>query len=123
MNAQLIMARSLAPEDILPGTYVMVLLEQRELLHPVNPVEGDVSPVVSRVLMRPCETAMPRMVLEVNLPFVVVKTHERKTEVLDVRGVRLVKVSKRFARAAVEPHLDAPGEDPSKEPCRRCNAD
>jgi len=123
MNAQLIMARSLAPEDILPGTYVMVLHEQRELLHPVNPVEGDVSPVVSRVLMRPCETGMPRMVLEVNLPFVVVKNHERKTEVLDVRGVRLVKVSKRFARAAVEPHLDVPGEKPSKQPCQRCNAD
>ena len=123
MNAQLIMARSLAPEDILPGTYVMVLHEQRELLHPVNPVEGDVSPVVSRVLMRPCETGMPRMVLEVNLPFVVVKNHERKTEVLDVRGVRLVKVSKRFARAAVEPHLDAPGEKPTKQPCQRCNAD
>lgn len=123
MNAQLIMARSLAPEDILPGTYVMVLHEQRELLHPVNPVEGDVSPVVSRVLMRPCETGMPRMVLEVNLPFVVVKNHERKTEVLDVRGVRLVKVSKRFARAAVEPHLDAPGEKSTKQPCQRCNAD
>lgn len=123
MNAQLIMARSLAPEDILPGTYVMVLLEQRELLHPVNPAEGDMSPVVSRVLMRPYETAMPRMVLEVNLPFVVVKNHERKTEVLDVRGVRLVKVSKRFARAAVAPHLDAPDEKPSEQPCTLCNGD
>lgn len=123
MNAQLIMARSLAPEDILPGTYVMVLYEQRELLHPVNPAEGDMSPEVSRVLMRPYETAMPRMVLEVNLPFVVVKNHERKTEMLDVRGVRLVKVSKRFARAAVTPHLDAPNEVPSEEPCTRCKAD
>lgn len=123
MDAQLIMARSLAPEDILPGTYVMVLLEQRDLLHPANPVEGDLSPVVSRVLMRPYETALPRMVLEVNLPFVVVKNHERKTEMLDMRGVRLVKVSKRFARAAVEPHLAAPGEKPSEQPCQRCNAD
>lgn len=123
MDAQLIMARSLAPEDILPGTYVMVLLEQRDLLHPANPVEGDLSPVVSRVLMRPYETVLPRLVLEVNLPFVVVKNHERKTEVLDMRGVRLVKVSKRFARAAVEPHLAAPGEKPSEQTCQRCNAD
>jgi hypothetical protein len=119
---EIIMARSLAPEDILPGTYIMVLHEQRELLHPANPAEGDVSPVVSRVLMRPCETGLPRLVLEVNLPFVVVKNHERKTEVLDIRGVRLVRVSKRFARAAVEPHLDSDEGNPSVRRCEHCNA-
>lgn len=123
MNAQLIMARSLAPEDILPGTYIMVLFEQRELLHPVNPVEGDVSPVVSRVSMRPYETALPRLVIEVNLPFVVVKNHERKTEVLDIRSMRLARVSKQFARAAVEPHLDAPSSDPVESRCTACKAD
>lgn len=122
MKDELIMARSLAPEDILPGTYIMVLHEQRELLHPANPAEGDVSPMVSRVLMRPCETALPRLVLEVNLPFVVVKNFERKTEVLDIRGVRLVRVSKRFARAAVEPHLAQDEATPSERRCERCNA-
>ena len=120
MNAQLIMARSLAPEDILPGTYVMVLFEQRELLHPVNPNEGDVSPMVARVSMRPHETTLPRLVLEVNLPFVVVKNFERKTEVLDVRGVQLARVSKRFAKAAVEPYIGPDAEKPTSRVCDIC---
>ncbi len=117
MSNEIIMARSLAPEDVRPGTYVMVLSEQRELLHPVNPSEGDVSPMVSRVSMRPNETLLPRLVLEVNLPFVVVKNYERKTEVLDVRGVQLARVSKRFARAAVKPYV---GENAPKPPGRDC---
>lgn len=100
-------SRAIAPEDILPGTYVMVLNEVRELLYPVNPCEGDMSPALARLRMLPCETELPRMVLAVNLPFVVVKNYEQKTEILDVRAVRLAKVSKRFAKLAVHPHLES----------------
>ena len=120
MNAQLNMARSLAPEDILPGTYVMVLSEQRELLHPANPVEGDLSPVISRVKMRPYETLLPRLVLEVSLPFVVVKNAERKTEVLAIRAVELARVSKRFARIAVKPHLGDGAAKTREQVCEAC---
>jgi hypothetical protein len=120
MNSNLIMARSLAPEDILPGTYVMVLREQRELLHPVNPGEGDVSPMVTKVSMRPHETTLPRLVLEVNLPFVVVKNFERKTEVLDIRALELARVSKRFARVAVEPFIGEDAPKPRESTCDVC---
>jgi len=120
MEAQLIMARSLAPEDILPGTYIMVLSEQRELLHPVNPNEGDVAPMITRVSMRPQETVPPRLVLEVNLPFVVVKNFEQKTEMLDIRAVQLARVSKRFARAAVKPFVENETQKPNKRVCDIC---
>lgn len=120
MSTNLIMARSLAPEDILPGTYVMVLREQRELLHPVNPNEGDVSPMVTKISMRPNETSLPRLVLDVNLPFVVVKNFERKTEVLDIRGVELVRVTKRFARIAVEPFIGGDAPAPRERTCNIC---
>lgn len=120
MSTNLIMARSLAPEDILPGTYIMVLREQRELLHPVNPNEGDVSPMVTKVSMRPNETSLPRLVLDVNLPFVVVKNFERKTEMLDIRGVELVRVTKRFARIAVEPFINEDAPAPRERVCDNC---
>lgn len=120
MSTNIIMARSLAPEDILPGTYVMVLREQRELLHPVNPNEGDVSPMVTKVSMRPNETTLPRLVLDVNLPFVVVKNFDRKTEVLDTRSIEFARVSKRFARIAVEPYLDKDAPETRERVCDVC---
>lgn len=126
MSTNMMMARSLAPEDILPGTYIMVLREQRELLHPVNPNEGDVSPKVTRVSMRPSETLLPRMVVEVALPFVVVRNAQRSTEVLDIRGLELARVSKRFAKLAVAPHLsDGVPAPPSPPPrvCPECGRD
>jgi hypothetical protein len=114
INTTTVASRAIAPEDILPGTYVMVLHEVRELLYPVNPCEGDMSPALARLRMLPCETELPRMVIAVNLPFVVVKNHERKTEILDVRAVRVAKVSKRFAKLAVHPHLSSSEDSEDK---------
>ena len=120
MNAQVIMARSLAPEDILPGTYVMVLHEKREFLHAVNPMEGNTAPMISRLDMRPDETELPRIVVAVNLPFVVVKNYQKRTSVIDTRTVALAKVSKKFARAAITPNMNRKSDYNGNPACEAC---
>ncbi len=123
MNAQITMARSLAPEDILPGTYVMVLYEKREFLHAINPVEGDTAPMISRLDLRPDETDLPRIVIAVNLPFVVVKNYQKRTSVIDTRTVSLAKVSKKFARAAIIPNVNCKTADEQESHCDACTSD
>ena len=122
MNAQLAMARSLAPEDILPGTYVMVLYEKREFLHAVNPMEGNTAPMISRLDTRPDETDLPRIVTAVNLPFVVVKDYQKLTSVIDTRTVALAKVSKKFARAAITPNMNRESESNKNSTCDECSS-
>jgi hypothetical protein len=61
-------------------------------------------------------------VLEVNLPFVVVKNFERKTAVLDIRAVELARVSKRFAKVAVAPYIGEDALKPEKT-CPFCEDD
>jgi hypothetical protein len=105
MDNNMIMARSLAPEDIRVGAYVVTLHLQSQFLLFNELPTGEPEIIVHPVVRRPCETQLPRKVVSVCLPFVVVRNHERKTEMLDARSVRLARVSKEFAKAALKPHI------------------
>ncbi|HKQ47036.1 MAG TPA: hypothetical protein VJZ71_03075 [Phycisphaerae bacterium] len=88
----------LAPEDIRAGDYVSILHVLGEFLplffeQPWQPVE----PI--RVMLYPC-SVQPMKVVEVCLPFVLVRKVNGKHETLDVRQHRLARVSKEFGRKA-----------------------
>lgn len=91
-------SQALAPEDIRAGDYVSILHVLGEFLplfieQPWQPVE----PI--RVMLFPC-SVQPMKVVEVCLPFVLVRKVNGKHETLDVRQHRLARVSKDFGRKA-----------------------
>ena len=101
---EMILARSLAPEDILVGHFVMILQDQHQFLMGKCTPLGDTEYSTLEIRMRPDETALPGKVVEVCLPFVVVQNHEEKTSVLDIRSNQLARVSESFGLAALTPH-------------------
>jgi len=95
------LARVLAPEDIESGQFVMVLNEQHQ--YPCGRCNdlGEPEYVVTEVLLRPDEASMPRLVVAVCLPYLIVETLSGGKEVLDVRSKRLALVSDSFVYAAI----------------------
>ena len=95
------LARVLAPEDLAPGQFVMVLNEQHQYPCGRCNSSGDPEYVIVEVLLRPDEASMPRLVVEVCLPYLVVENLNGGKEVLDVRSKRLAMVSDAFVYAAL----------------------
>tara|TARA_R110000744_G_scaffold365777_2_gene474665 strand:+ start:405 stop:821 length:417 start_codon:yes stop_codon:yes gene_type:complete len=95
------LARVLAPEDVAAGQFVMVLNEQHQ--YPCGRCNDSNDPeyVVVEVVMRPDEASMPRLVVAVCLPFVIVESISGTKEMLDVRSKRLARVSDSFVYAAL----------------------
>jgi len=99
----LTISRAIAPEDIRSGVYVMIMHELYQLpMLTCSGIEPEVT--VLQVAMRPFHTDLPSRVVCVCLPFVVVETPDKKTEMIDTRKTRLARVGKRFAKAARKPH-------------------
>jgi len=96
------LARSLAPEDIKAGIYVMTLHRQNQIMMGKCSEIGDPEVVVIQVVTRPIWTELPGKVIAVCLPYVVIERAPSKTEVLDTRNDRLARVSKGFAKAALK---------------------
>ncbi len=102
MDNELEMAQSVAPEDLQPGDYINALhvivehyplpWERDSLAHGPGPV---------RTLSLPDGT-LPARVVEVCLPFVLIKTPQGKHRTVDVRRYRLARVSERFGRSVFE---------------------
>lgn len=96
MNA-ITTARALAPEDISPRTYVVVLSNINEFIR--YDCDSPSGPRVGRaafVNRRP----VPLEVLSVCLPLVLVRRPSGRVAMLDVRRHRLARLDARFARAA-----------------------
>jgi hypothetical protein len=103
MERETYIARLLAPEDIRPGTYVSVMYVVDE--HMPDSWERGESWRASgplRYVRLPWEGATPVRVVEVCLPFVLVKTARGKHRTLDVRRYRLGRVSDHFGRRVFE---------------------
>ena len=99
------LARSLAPEDIKVGTFVMILQQQQQIMMGKCSATGEPEVAIVPVTTRPCWTQLPAKVIAVCLPFVVVQRPETKTEIIDTRSDRLAQVPKSFAMAAIKPHM------------------
>jgi len=107
------LARSLAPEDIKVGTYVMVLHQQRQIMMAKCSAIGEPEVIIVPVVIRPSWSELPAKVLAVSLPYIVVGRPETKTEIIDTCSDRLAKVPKAFAKVAIKPHM--PKKDKKKK--------
>lgn len=97
------LARALAPEDIRPGYYVGILYVVGEYVPWLAIEEGGwrrVEPM--RIQLLPRFGDHPMKVLDVCLPYVLVKDTDGDCRTLDVRRYRLARVTRRFARTAFE---------------------
>lgn len=122
MNTNMMMARSLAPEDIAAGMYVAVLhIQHQFLMYRDNPA-GDNELYICPIVRRPCVAELPRKVVGVCLPYVVVRNHDRKTEMLDTRSVRLARVDTQFAKAAIKPHTKPREAESNGRRCKCCRS-
>ena len=102
MDNEMEMAQSVAPEDIQPGDYITalyVIVEHYPLPWERDPAAHGPGPV--RTLSLPDGT-LPARVVEVCLPFVLIKTAPGKHRTIDVRRYRLARVSERFGRSVFE---------------------
>lgn len=107
-NAVGYVARRLAPEEIRPGGYVALLFVTVEL----EPMFYELEAFAGRSIDAPRVRRMPSNcepleVLEVCLPFVLVKQANGQPRTLDVRRCVLAGVSTRFGHAAFESHKTA----------------
>ncbi len=96
-NTENLMARALAPEDIQPGDYVTVLHHVVEHMAAFWELRPGQAPEVYRLVHLPsgCGVGAAR-VLEVCLPFVLVRTARGKHRMVDVRQCRLARISAQF---------------------------
>lgn len=125
MDTNMIMARSLAPEDISVGYFVMTLNTQKQFLVDRCSQAGEEILGVQRLSLRPDETRLPRKVVGVCLPFVIVRDHNRMTEVIDTRSTGLARVGEAFAKAALKPHIkkrEAKSSGKKPTSCKRCRS-
>lgn len=99
MDSESLTSRPLAPEDIRPDDYVAVLSCVAEYL-PLFCIEDvqwmKVEPV--RVAWMPPHGLQPMRVIDVCLPFILVRTIDGSHATLDVRRWRLARVSRRFGK-------------------------
>jgi hypothetical protein len=100
-------ARTLAPEDVAPGDYVCVLAETYEWISIFCASEFE-RPAVQRSTMVPNETDPPMLVEAVCVPFVFVREPKGARRVIDLRRVRLARVSKRFGARVFAAMRNAP---------------
>ena len=96
-------ACAVAPEDIGRGDYLCVLHELHEFLPVGCLLEANHRPPeLVRLLWLPSSDNTPLKVLEVCLPFVLVRKADGKHRTLDVRRYRLARVTARFAKKVLK---------------------
>lgn len=97
-ETRLDVTRPLAPEDLEAGQFVAVLQRFKEFIWPC--AAFDVSGAVRTIRYRelPEETDTPLKIVEVCLPFVLVRKPDGSHLSIDTRQVQLTRVSDRFGR-------------------------
>lgn len=98
-------SKPLAPEDIVPASFVTIASEQIAAIPCCFEPEQFASGVLPIRLSRiPDGAGKPLFVLEVCVPFVLVRDEKSRVRLLDTRRVALSKVSVAFARAYLHAH-------------------
>ena len=100
MSRDLTTARALAAEDIRPGDYVSVLHVVTEHFPWWCDDEAWRTVEMRRLLWMPWEEPAPMKVVEVCLPFVIVRRVDGTHRMIDTRRYRLARVSTRFGKQA-----------------------
>ncbi len=115
MNMQETMSKMLAPEDILRGDYVMAMTESVQMIAGAcrGAIESPAPRVVTLEVLAD-EDRGPMRVREVCLPFVLVRDPKGAHKVIDLRRVRLARLSPEFGQAAFK-RLAPPGSNGAGE--------
>ncbi len=100
INADMQLAKTLAPEDVQYGDYVTILTKSSEFpsfYWDCPPQISDASETVN-ITYRPEDAGQPLKVVDICLPFILAKPINNEVKVIDVRAVRLARISKSFAK-------------------------
>ena len=108
MEPMVSVARLVAPEDIRPGEYIAVLSVFETHVGPVLDACAEPGLRAVRVEEIPWFSGDPVLVEAVCLPFVLARDADGGRRPLDVRRMRLARVSEAYARAAFEAAREAP---------------
>ncbi|MFM9996332.1 MAG: hypothetical protein ACKVU4_11090 [Phycisphaerales bacterium] len=101
MKDELDISKTLAPEDVRAGDYLGVVGVVLELLRwECAPAIPGMGPEVARVVCLPPEEFGPQRVVAVCLPLVLVEDAHGRHRMLDVRQVRLARLTERFGKKA-----------------------
>jgi hypothetical protein len=103
------LAKTLAPEEILPGDYVALLHVIAELPSFLWNADGMTMPLqdLVRIQFVPEDGGMPMKVKSVCLPFVLVKLPAGKKQSLDIRICRLARLDPAYAAVIWKAHRKA----------------
>lgn len=93
-----LLAKELAPEEVRKGDFVQLLYDVHEFLPFWALTDRYADVTLLRIQTLPCGEQTPLKVVAVCLPFIAVKTVERKHKTLDLRACRIARVSERYAR-------------------------
>jgi len=110
------LARPLAPEDIQCGQYVAILEEFQELPSFLwNKCDSPLPPhELIRLRIKPATARTPLKVKALCLPFVNVQSPTGTSQIIDLRKVQLVLLSKGFSKSVVKGTLKVMTEDGQK---------
>jgi hypothetical protein len=102
MKDQINIAKTLAPEDIRPGTYVSILHVFEEFTPFIFGFEPPREPPETFRVMRMPRKVRPLRIVDVCLPFVLVEDTDGTPRTLDVRRYRLAALTDRYGRKAFD---------------------
>lgn len=94
--------RPVAPEELAPGMFVCVMSATSQGWPDTDCAPGGSTLRVLRLVFIPEGAGVPLLVESVCLPFVLVRGFDGRSQMLDIRLVRLARVPKRHAKAAFE---------------------
>lgn len=97
LNEQIDLSRALAPEEIEPGSYVSILKVVIEHLPCCENLDWR-ELELKRLAWLPWGNWEPMYVVEVCLPYVLVKCSDGTHTTIDTRRFRLARVTRRFGR-------------------------
>lgn len=114
-------SRLIGPEDVRPGDYVTVAHATYELIPSPCDERWRRDPGPVRITVMPCCAGRPLKVIDRCAPFVLVEDPDSTRYTLDLRRLRLARLSKRYGRSAFKQirrdHQKQPGRGPRESDC------
>ncbi len=95
-------ARPVAPEDLRGGQYIAITRMMIQLIPPMCEPQLMPDAQTVRIWGIPPSAGQPMRIVSVCLPFVLVEGVDRQCRTLDLRRVEVVRLPKKYGRAAFE---------------------
>lgn len=94
--------RTVAPEDLRGGQYIAITRMMIQLIPPMCDPQLTPEPQTVRLWGIPPFAGQPMRIVSVCLPFVLVEGVDRQCRTLDLRRMEVVRLPKKYGRAAFE---------------------